>query len=150
MAPAEPIEVLIVEDSAEDLALTLRSLRIAKVANQIQVARDGVEALDYLFGEGEHAGRPVEQTPRVVLLDLKLPRVNGLEVLRRLKADERTRAIPVVVLTSSKEPDDLERCYSLGANSYIVKPVTFEQFAQAVKDLGLYWLVLNQPPQSGA
>ena len=146
MPHSQAIEVMIVEDSSEDLELTTRSLKKANLANQMHVARDGVEALDYVFGEGAFAGRAISAQPRVILLDLKLPRVNGIEVLRRLKGDPRTRAVPVVVLTSSKEPNDLSECYRLGVNSYIVKPVTFELFAQAVKDLGLYWLVLNQPP----
>ena len=149
MPNSEAVEVMIVEDSPEDLELTMRSLKKANLANQIHVARDGVEALDYLFGEGTFAGRAISAQPRVILLDLKLPRVNGIEVLRRLKGDARTRNLPVVVLTSSKEPNDLTECYRLGVNSYIVKPVTFEQFAQAVKDLGMYWLVLNQAPPPG-
>jgi two-component system response regulator len=149
MPDSQAVEVMIVEDSSEDLELTMRSLRKADLANQIHVARDGVEALDYLFGEGTFSGRPPGAQPRVILLDLKLPRVDGIEVLRRLKGHPRTRAVPVVVLTSSKEPNDLSECYRLGVNSYIVKPVTFEQFAQTVKELGMYWLVLNQPPPPG-
>jgi CheY-like chemotaxis protein len=141
------IEILLVEDNPQDLELALRALRKANLANHIQVARDGAEALDFIFGEGAHAGRPVTDRPRVVMLDLKLPKVDGLEVLRRIKGDPRTSMIPVVVLTSSKEQADVVESYQLGVNSYIVKPVNFEQFAEAVRELGLYWLLLNQPPK---
>jgi two-component system response regulator len=141
------IEVLLVEDSLEDLELTQRALRNANLGNHIQIARDGAEALDFIFCEGEHAGRKIEDTPKLILLDLKLPKVDGLEVLQRIKGDSRTRHIPVVVLTSSKEQSDLVRSYQLGVNSYIVKPVNFESFATAVQELGMYWLLLNQPPQ---
>ena len=141
------IEILLVEDNPDDLDLTLRSLRRAHLANHIQVARDGAEALEFIFGLGAHAGRDVETGPRVILLDLKLPKLDGLEVLRRVKADPRTRLIPVVVLTSSKEQPDVQECYRLGVNSYIVKPVNFEGFASAVAELGMYWLLLNQSPQ---
>jgi CheY-like chemotaxis protein len=134
------VEILLVEDNANDAELTLRALKQRNLANQVFVCRDGAEALDF-FSDG--AG-PV---PKVVLLDLKLPKVDGLEVLRRLKHDGRTKAIPVVVLTSSREEPDIERAYALGANSYIVKPVDFEAFARAVSDVGLYWLLLNHPPQ---
>ncbi|MBS0633013.1 MAG: response regulator [Verrucomicrobia bacterium] len=143
MIPAEPLELLLVEDNPEDLELTLRALRKAKIANQIQVARDGAEALDFVFCEGAYAGRRPD-FPKVILLDLKLPKVDGLEVLQRLKGDPRTRTIPVVMLTSSKEQSDLVKSYELGVNSYIVKPVNFEQFAAAVQELGFYWLLLNQ------
>ncbi len=139
-------EILVVEDSADDLDMMLRALTKARVANHIQVARDGIEALDFLFCTGVHAGRDIERPPRVVLLDLKLPLVDGFEVLRRVKADPRTRQIPVVVLTSSFEQRDIVESYHLGVNSYIVKPVDFERFAAAVGELGLYWLLLNQPP----
>src|SRR5690606_13224297 len=139
-------EILLVEDNPEDLELTQRALRKAKLANYIQVARDGAEALDYIFGEGAHAGRRVEDTPKLILLDLKLPKVDGIEVLRRIKADQRTHSIPVIILTSSKEQQDVAETYSYGANSYIVKPVGFESFAEAVKQIGMYWLLLNQPP----
>lgn len=141
------IELLLVEDNPQDLELTLRALRRANLSNRIQVARDGAEALDYIFCEGVHAGRRIADGPRVVLLDLKLPKIDGLEVLRRMKSDERTRMIPVVVLTSSKEQSDVVESYQLGVNSYIVKPVNFEGFAAAVSSLGLYWLLLNQPPK---
>jgi CheY-like chemotaxis protein len=125
----------------------LRALHKANLANRIHVARDGAEALDFIFGEGTHSGRSLAHAPKVILLDLKLPKIDGLGVLRRLKGDERTKAIPVVVLTSSKEQRDVVESYQLGVNSYIVKPVNFEQFVAAVRDLGLYWLVLNQPPK---
>ena len=147
MNPTHIVEVLLVEDSLEDLELTQRALRNANLGNHIQVARDGAEALDFIFCEGEHAGRKIEDTPKLILLDLKLPKVDGLEVLQRIKDDSRTRHIPVVVLTSSKEQSDLLRSYQMGVNSYIVKPVNFESFATAVQELGMYWLLLNQPPQ---
>ena len=141
------IEILIVEDNPDDLEMTLRALRKANLANNIHVARDGAEALEFIFAQGAHAGRKVENGPKVILLDLKLPKVDGLEVLRRVKADARTKLIPVVVLTSSKELPDVAECYKLGVNSYIVKPVNFERFAAAVSELGMYWLLLNQPPK---
>lgn len=144
----EPFEILIVEDNPLDLEMTLRGLRKANIANRIEVARDGAEALDYLFCEGAHADRRMEDAPRLVLLDLKLPKVDGLEVLARLKGDPRTRAIPVVMLTSSKEQRDLVESYQLGVNSYIVKPVDFENFVAAARELGTYWLLLNQTPMS--
>lgn len=134
------VEILLVEDNANDAELTLRALKQRNLANQVHLCRDGAEAIDF-FADG--AG-PV---PKVVLLDLKLPKIDGLEVLRRLKHDHRTKSIPIVVLTSSREEPDIERAYALGANSYIVKPVDFEAFARAVSDVGLYWLLLNHPPQ---
>lgn len=146
MAVAEAFEILIVEDNPLDLEMTLRGLRKANIANRIHVARDGAEALEFLFCEGAYADRRIEDAPRFVLLDLKLPKVDGLEVLARMKADERTRAIPVVMLTSSKEQRDLIESYQLGVNSYIVKPVDFENFVQAARELGSYWLMLNQMP----
>ena len=133
------VEILLVEDNANDAELTLRALKQRNLANQVHVCRDGAEAMEFFSGAS-----PV---PKVVLLDLKLPKVDGLEVLRRLKGDARTKAIPIVVLTSSREEPDIERAYELGANSYIVKPVDFEAFARAVSDVGLYWLLLNHPPQ---
>ena len=136
--------ILLVEDNADDEALTLRAFKKCHVANDIIVARDGAEALDFVFGTGKYAGRDVSDLPAVVMLDLKLPKIDGLEVLRRLRADERTRLIPVVILTSSGEERDVVSGYQLGANSYVRKPVDFEQFAQAVKHLGLYWLLLNE------
>ena len=140
------VELLLVEDNPQDLELALRALQKANLANRIQVARDGAEALDFLFGEGAHTGREVAVAPKVILLDLKLPKIDGLEVLRRLKEDARTRSIPVVVLTSSNEQSDVVESYRLGVNSYIVKPVNFEGFARAVRELGFYWLLLNRAP----
>lgn len=147
MSDAQAVEILLVEDNPQDLELTLRALHKSKLSNRIQIARDGVEALEFLFCKGAHAGRRIEDVPKVVLLDLKLPRIDGLEVLQRIKADPRTRTIPVVALTSSKEQKDVVESYQLGVNSYIVKPVNFEQFVAAVQDLGMYWLLLNQPPK---
>ncbi len=140
--------ILLVEDNPDDEALTLRAFRKSNILNPVVVARDGVEALDYLFGTGAHAGRDTAEQPQVVLLDLKLPKLDGLEVLRRLRADPRTRLLPVVILTTSNEDRDILSSYQLGANSYIRKPVDFEQFIEAARQLGLYWLVLNVPPPS--
>jgi len=140
------IEILLVEDNPDDVEMTLHALRKEKLANNIHVARDGEEALEFLFCNGAHADRSFELPPKLILLDLKLPKVDGMEVLKRLKADARTRTIPVVILTSSKEERDLVRGYNLGANSYIQKPVDFDQFREIVKTVGLYWLVINQPP----
>jgi CheY-like chemotaxis protein len=145
MNETDAVEILLVEDTPEDLELALRALRKAKLTNHIQVARDGAEAIEFIFGEGAYAGRKIEDGPKVILLDLKLPKIDGIEVLRRVKSDARTQAIPVVVLTSSKEQKDVVESYRLGVNSYIVKPVNFERFAEAVQDLGMYWLLLNQP-----
>jgi two-component system, response regulator len=142
-----PMEVLLVEDNPNDVELTLHALKKNNVANPIEVVRDGAEALDFFFCTGAYAGRDPSVVPKVVLLDLKLPKVNGLEVLRRIKADERTNKIPIVVLTSSREDRDIHECYELGVNSYIVKPVDFSQFTEAVRHLGLYWLLLNEPPR---
>ena len=147
MNTANPIEILLVEDNPDDLDMTLRALKKANLANHIQVARDGAEALDFIFAEGAYAGRQIESVPHVILLDLKLPKVDGFEVLRRLKNDPRTKSIPVVALTSSREQRDVVESYHLGVNSYIVKPVDFERFANAVQKLGVYWLLLNQPPK---
>ncbi len=141
------VEILLVEDNPQDLELALRALQKANVTNHIQVARDGAEALDFVFGEGPFAGRRLEDGPKVILLDLKLPKMDGLEVLRRLKGDPRTKMIPVVILTSSKEQRDVVESYQLGVNSYLVKPVNFERFSEAVRDLGFYWLLLNHPPK---
>ena len=139
-------EILLVEDSQEDVDLTLHTLRREKLANKIFIVRDGEEALDFLFCRGAFVDRSFDHYPKLVLLDLKLPKVNGMQVLKQLKNDPRTKSIPVVILTSSKEERDLVESYNLGANSYIQKPVDFEQFRQTVKQLGLYWLVTNQPP----
>ncbi len=139
--------ILLVEDNPDDEALTRRALAKNNIQNEVLVAHDGVEALDYLFGTGAHAGHAI--APEVILLDLKLPKIDGLEVLRRIRADDRTRLSPVVILTSSREERDLISGYGLGANSYIRKPVDFSQFVEAVRQLGLYWLVLNEPPPPG-
>ena len=138
--------ILLVEDNPRDEALTLRALKKSNIANDVVVVRDGVEALDYLFGTGTHDGRDLSVMPQLVLLDLKLPKVDGLEVLRKLRSSQRTRRLPVVVFTSSSEEEDVISSYSLGANSYVRKPVEFEQFLEATKQLGLYWLVLNEAP----
>ncbi len=139
------IDLLLVEDNPQDLELALRALRETNLSSRIQVARDGVEALEFIFCEGPHTKRRITDGPKVILLDLKLPKIDGLEVLKRIKDDARTRTIPVVVLTSSKEQHDVIESYRLGVNSYIVKPVNFEHFSAAVRDLGLYWLLLNEP-----
>ncbi|MDE3076853.1 MAG: response regulator [Chloroflexota bacterium] len=138
--------ILLVEDNPDDEALTLRALRQHNVSNQVIVARDGAEALDWLFGQGDHASRDPNLAPQVILLDLKLPKVDGLEVLRRVRADERTQLLPVVVLTSSKEEEDILQAYRFGTNSYVRKPVDFVEFTNAVRQLGLFWLLLNEPP----
>lgn len=138
--------VLLVEDNPDDEALTLRALRKHNLANEIVVARDGQEALDYLFAEGDYTDRDINILPQVILLDLKLPKVDGLQVLERLRASERTRYVPVVVLTSSNQEQDIVKSYDLGANSYVRKPVDFEQFLKAAQQLGLFWLVLNEVP----
>lgn len=140
------VEILLVEDSPDDVELTLRALKKHNITNRVAVVRDGVEALEYLFATGRYAHLVDSNLPKVVLLDLKLPLVSGIEVLRRCKADERTRSIPIVVLTSSREEPDIQLCYQLGVNSYIVKPVDFQQFTEAVRQFGLYWLLLNEPP----
>jgi len=142
----KPIEILLVEDNPNDVKLTLHALKKNNIANRIEIVRDGAEALEFIFATGAYADRQNAENPRVILLDLKLPKVDGLEVLRQIKSDPRTRAIPVVVLTSSREDRDIVESYNLGVNSYIVKPVDFEQFTEAVRTLGLYWLLLNQPP----
>lgn len=139
--------LLLVEDNPSDEELTLRSLRKHNIANEIVVARDGVEACDYLFGEGAYEGRDPADLPDVVLLDLKLPRMSGLEVLQRIRADERTRTLPVVVLTSSSQDEDIITSYKLGANSYIRKPVRFADFSEAVRQLGVYWMLINEAPR---
>ena len=138
--------ILLVEDNPDDEALTLRALKKNNIGNDVIVARDGAEALDYLFGTGAYTGRGMTVMPAMTLLDLKLPKIDGLEVLKRLRADDRTKLLPVVILTSSREEQDLINGYALGANSYIRKPVDFTQFVEAVRQLGLYWLVLNETP----
>lgn len=141
------VEILLVEDNPNDVELTLRAMKKNGLTNRIEVARDGVEALDFLFARGPYAARKVETPPKVILLDLKLPKVDGLEVLRALRSDPRTKTFPVVVLTTSEEEKDIVQSYQLGVNSYIVKPVVFENFVETVRDLGLYWLLLNKAPK---
>ncbi len=146
----QPVEILLVEDNPHDVELTLRVFKKNHLTNRIHIVRDGAEALEYLFCTGAYAARNIEDRPKLVLLDLKLPKVDGLQVLQRLKGDPRTRALPVTVLTSSREERDLVESYRLGVNSYIVKPVDFDQFAETVRQIGLYWMLLNQPPGGGA
>jgi two-component system, response regulator len=141
------IEILLVEDNPQDAELTLRALKKNNLANNVHHVKDGAQALEFVFATGEYSGRRVENPPKVILLDLKLPKVDGLEVLKRLKADERTMMTPVVVLTSSKQDRDMVESYKLGVNSYIVKPVEFEKFLDAVKQMGLYWLLVNKTPR---
>ena len=141
------VEILLVEDNPNDVELTLRALKKRNLANKVHVVKDGAEALEFIFGTGTYAERDINHIPKVILLDLKLPKVDGLKVLRRVKSDERTKVIPVVILTSSKEESDLVESYKLGANSYITKPVDFDKFAQTVSEMGLYWLLVNQPPR---
>jgi CheY-like chemotaxis protein len=142
---SDPIDLLLVEDNADDLDMTLHALRKLKTAPRLHVARDGVEALDFIFCRGPHSARKIENAPRLILMDLKLPKIDGLEVLRQIKNDSRTAAIPVVMLTSSREQTDVVQSYRFGVNSYIVKPVDFSLFAEAVQNLGLYWMRLNLP-----
>lgn len=149
MTTSHQADILLVEDNPDDVELTLRSLKKNNVTNRVAVVQDGAEALEYLFATGRYADRSISNLPKVVLLDLKMPLVGGIEVLRQCKADERTNQIPIVVLTSSREEPDIQTCYSLGVNSYIVKPVDFQQFTEAVRQVGLYWLLLNESP-SGA
>jgi CheY-like chemotaxis protein len=147
MSDSSEIEILLVEDNPDDVDMTLRALRKANIVNHIKVVRDGAEALEFIFGEGSYAAHHVENVPKLILLDLKLPKVDGFEVLKRIKNDLRTKLIPVVILTSSKEQRDVVEGYQLGVNSYIVKPVSFEGFVEAVGKLGMYWLLLNQAPK---
>ena len=138
--------ILLVEDRQDDIDLTLRSLKENNITNKVDVVRDGAEALDYIFAKGAYSGRNVKDLPAVVLLDIKLPKVDGIEVLKRIRADERTNLLPIVILTSSREELDLINGYKMGCNSYVRKPVEFEEFNKAIRDLGLYWLILNEPP----
>jgi two-component system response regulator len=140
------VEILLVEDNQSDAELTIRALKKNNIFNKIFHLKDGIAALDFLFGTGEYAGRNTNNRPKLILLDLNMPKVNGLDVLKRIKADESTKKNIVVVLTSSKEDPDIEKCYMLGANSYIVKPVEFDAFRKVVSEVGLYWMLLNQPP----
>lgn len=146
MAENNEVEILIVEDNPHDAEMALRALRKNKLANNVLVVEDGEEALDFLFARGKFAGREKTNKPKIILLDLKLPKVDGMEVLREVKSNEETKIIPVIVMTSSKEEKDIVNSYKLGVNSYIVKPVDFDKFVEAVRDLGLYWLLLNQYP----
>lgn len=147
MTDPNSVEILLVEDNLSDAELTIRELKKHNMANNLIHLKDGEEALDFLFATGKYAGsRGLQYPPKVVLLDIQMPKVNGIEVLERIKADPKTRSVPVVILTSSKENPDIQKCYELGANSYIVKPVNFDGFAEAIKNLGFYWLLLNQPP----
>jgi two-component system, response regulator len=147
MDATNAVDILLVEDNPQDAELTMRALKKSSLANRLFVVEDGAEALDFLFCRGKYGARDLVHSPKVVLLDLKLPKMSGLEVLQALKGDERTRSIPVVIVTSSKEDPDIKAAYALGANSYVVKPVDFEAFADAVSKLGLYWLLVNQPPK---
>lgn len=144
---SDAVEILLVEDTPADAELTIRALEKHKLGNNVVWVKDGAEALDFLFATGAYAGRDITRPPKVVLLDLRLPRVSGIEVLRRVKGDERTRLVPVVALTSSKEDVDIEECYRLGVNSYIAKPVSFDDFVKVVGELGLYWLLMNRSPR---
>jgi two-component system response regulator len=141
--------ILLAEDNPDDVELTIRAFRKNNIGNKVVVAKDGVEVLDYLFGTGVYAGHDVKELPVIILLDLKLPKIDGLEVLKRIRQDDRTKLLPVVILTSSAEQKDIIDGYSLGANSYVRKPVNFEQFVEAIKHLGLYWLLWNEPPPLG-
>ena len=145
MKKTNEVEILLVEDNPRDIELTVRTLKKHNLANKLHVVKDGAEALDFIFATGAYADRKIENAPKVILLDLKLPKVDGLEVLRKIRSDERTKYIPVVVVTSSQEERDIVQSYKLGANSFVTKPVEFENFAQAVAELGLYWLLLNKP-----
>jgi CheY-like chemotaxis protein len=141
------IEILLVEDNSSDAEMTIRALKKNNISNNIVHLKDGAEAIDFIFGTGQFENRDIHKQPKIILLDLKMPKVNGLEVLQTLKGDDRTKSIPIIMLTSSREDPDIKTCYSLGANSYIVKPVGFDNFTKAITDLGMYWLLLNQPPR---
>jgi two-component system, response regulator len=142
----KPIEILLIEDNPSDVKLTLKALQKHNLANKVTVLKDGAEALDFIYAEGQYSDRDNKEMPKVIFLDLKLPLVDGIEVLQKIKSEENTRKIPVVVLTSSKESRDIEECYKLGVNSYIVKPLDFEKFLDSVSNLGLYWVLMNEPP----
>lgn len=142
----QEVDILLVEDNLSDATLTIMALKNKNLANKLLHVKDGAEALDYIFAQGAFSNRKIEETPKVILLDINMPKVNGLEVLKKMKSDDRTRRIPVVILTSSNEDRDLIECYKLGANSYIVKPVDFDKFTEAVAELGLYWMILNKQP----
>ena len=141
------IEILLVEDNSSDAEMTIDALKKSNLANRLLHLKDGAAALDFIFAHGEYSDREVAATPKVILLDLKMPKVNGLQVLEKIRGDERTKRVPVVVLTSSKEDPDIQKCYDLGVNSYVVKPVEFDKFQKAISDLGLYWMIVNLPPQ---
>lgn len=143
----QEIEILLVEDNDSDAEMTIRALKKNNLANRLLHVKDGAEALDFIFGEGQYAGRDIENIPKLILLDLKMPKVNGIEVLEIIKLDDRTKKIPVVVLTSSKEDPDIRACYAFGVNSYVVKPVEFDEFHKSISDLRFYWMIVNQPPQ---
>jgi two-component system response regulator len=140
------IEILLIEDNASDAEMTIEALQKNNLANKLFHVKDGAAALDFIFAEGEYIGRQIEDIPKVILLDLKMPKINGIEVLQRIRGDERTKTIPVVVLTSSKEDPDIQKCYDLGVNSYVVKPVEFDEFHKAISSIGLYWMIVNQQP----
>jgi two-component system response regulator len=140
------VQILLVEDSASDAEMTISALKKNNLANKLLHVKDGAAALDFIFAEGEYSARKIEDKPKVILLDLKMPKVNGIEVLEKIRADERTKTIPVVMLTSSREDPDIKRCYELGVNSYVIKPVEFDEFRKAISSLGLFWMIVNQPP----
>lgn len=143
----DEIDILLVEDNSSDAEMTIDALKKSGLANKLLHVKDGAAALDFIFAEGEYSGRNTEHKPKVILLDLKMPKVNGIEVLQRIRADESTKSIPIVMLTSSKEDPDIKTCYDLGVNSYVVKPLEFDEFQKAISELGLYWLIVNQRPQ---
>jgi two-component system response regulator len=147
MTTNEAVEIILVEDNMDDAALAIRTLKKQNLANKLVHLKDGAEALDFIFGTGAYEGRNIANPPKVILLDLKMPKVNGIEVLQKLKSDDRTKQIPVVVLTSSAEDPDIKTCYQLGVNSYIVKPLGFDAFTNKITDLGMYWLVMNEVPR---
>lgn len=140
----EGIEILLVEDSASDAEMTIKALKKNNLANKLLHLKDGAAALDFVFAEGDYTGRNIEDKPRIILLDLKMPKINGIEVLERIRSDARTKTIPVVMLTSSKEDPDIKKCYELGVNSYVIKPVEFDEFQKAISNLGLFWMIVNQ------